>query len=322
MAHLDRDGDRESRQRSQSPTALTSTPSEPDGPKSGIRFTDGTNTVSRSPMSRTRTPALDETTPIRNADGSGSRTYNTTGVDGAASSSDLPAPQNIKPRSDDDEGKEDTTSWYKRFAEKYGSVSLENKGSVARDHLALERTFLAWLRTSLAFASIGIAITQLFRLNTTITSRSQQYQAAVPLSPFVGQSVPIELLPYLSQDAASALPPLGPTLLDQLLLLPAAGGPGPVVQADSSYQQAAYDEHAATRLRHVGKPLGATFLAISVVILFIGFHRYFESQHWIIRGKFPASRGSIFLVGFIAGALIIASLVVVLVIAPTAFTKK
>ena len=34
----------------------------------------------------------------------------------------------------------------------------------------LERTFLAWLRTSLSFASIGIAITQLFRLNTSIAN--------------------------------------------------------------------------------------------------------------------------------------------------------
>jgi hypothetical protein len=51
--------------------------------------------------------------------------------------------------------------WWARMISKYGSVELENKGSVARDHLALERTFLAWLRTSLAFASIGIAITQL-----------------------------------------------------------------------------------------------------------------------------------------------------------------
>ncbi|CAG8603609.1 4691_t:CDS:2 [Dentiscutata erythropus] len=44
------------------------------------------------------------------------------------------------------------------------SLVLENKASVARDHLANERTFLAWLRTSLSFISIGIAITQLFRL--------------------------------------------------------------------------------------------------------------------------------------------------------------
>jgi uncharacterized membrane protein YidH (DUF202 family) len=106
-----------------------------------------------------------------------------------------------------------------------------------------ERTFLAWLRTSLSFASIGIAITQLFRLNTSISG----------------------------------------------------------------------DDDTRTRhLRHVGKPLGATFIAISIIVLFIGFHRYFESQHYVIRGKFPASRGSIILVALIAGALIISSLVVIL----------
>ena len=85
-----------------------------------------------------------------------------------------------------------------------------------------ERTYLAWLRTSLAFASIGIAITQLFRLNTTITDREG--------------------------------------------LTPVPTPPGTL------------------RLRQVGKPLGATFLAIAIVVLVVGVRRYFESQVCVFEG--------------------------------------
>ncbi|KAK4694207.1 putative membrane protein, partial [Lecanoromycetidae sp. Uapishka_2] len=98
-------------------------------------------------------------------------------------------------------------------------------------HPKEERTFLAWLRTSLAFASIGIAVTQLFRLNTTISER-EGYQPNNP---------------------------------------------------DNTYH-----------LR----------------------------QYWIIRGKFPASRGSVLLVTFVAMALIVTSLVIVCVVDPSVFEKK
>lgn len=74
---------------------------------------------------------------------------------------------------------------------------------------------MAWLRTSLAFASIGIAVTQIFRLNTTISER----EGYTPANP------------------------------------------------DNTY-----------RLRQVGKPLGATFLGIAILVLLVGGRRYFESQ--------------------------------------------
>ena len=35
---------------------------------------------------------------------------------------------------------------------------LKNTGSLARDHLASERTFLAWTRTGLGFIALGVAL--------------------------------------------------------------------------------------------------------------------------------------------------------------------
>ncbi|KAI1660238.1 hypothetical protein F4813DRAFT_351400 [Daldinia decipiens] len=138
-------------------------------------------------------------------------------------------------------------NWLKHCLSGVWSVELENKGSVARDHLALERTFLAWLRTSLSFASIGIAITQLFRLNATIAPDDPHFQT----------------------------------------------------------------------IRHIGKPLGATFIGISILILLLGYRRYYQGQQWVIKGKFPASRGTIIIVSLVACALIVVSLFVVLFTQPT-----
>ena len=325
--------------------------------QSTVQFSQGTKVQSQSPTSSYRRglSESDESTPIRGALGQADRRYDgtdesntrSTGTTSTCASSSQPSSSTLLPSSSnkfahqDDENEDlkkdrGCLEWLKKKFEKYGSVTLENKGSVARDHLALERTFLAWLRTSLAFASIGIAVTQLFRLNTTIQSRNEAMLSVtqtMPLSPLIGQSVPAELLPFLQQMGASMSAPtppptLGPTLLDQILLLPPSGlSPRQLGEiADSSgganVGTTASTEGTARRLRHVGKPLGATFIAISIVILIIGFHRYFEAQHWIVRGKFPAGRGSIFAVAFMTGALIIASFVVVLAIASAPLSNK
>jgi uncharacterized membrane protein YidH (DUF202 family) len=43
----------------------------------------------------------------------------------------------------------------KRATQKIG-LTLANTGSVARDHLASERTYLAYVRTSLGISSMGV----------------------------------------------------------------------------------------------------------------------------------------------------------------------
>ena len=45
------------------------------------------------------------------------------------------------------------------------SSVVPNTGSTARDHLANERTFLAWARTGLTFVGLGVAIDSLVRVS-------------------------------------------------------------------------------------------------------------------------------------------------------------
>ncbi|KAL1744272.1 hypothetical protein HDZ31DRAFT_64250 [Schizophyllum fasciatum] len=60
------------------------------------------------------------------------------------------------------------------------ALVLENAGSVARDHLASERTFLAYTRTSLVIASTGVALVQLFTISATTSPSAPDAPAPTP----------------------------------------------------------------------------------------------------------------------------------------------
>jgi uncharacterized membrane protein YidH (DUF202 family) len=48
-----------------------------------------------------------------------------------------------------------------RFIKFLSATPIANTGSVARDHLANERTFLSWTRTGLGFVALGVALAKL-----------------------------------------------------------------------------------------------------------------------------------------------------------------
>ncbi|KZT09005.1 uncharacterized protein LAESUDRAFT_723311 [Laetiporus sulphureus 93-53] len=58
-----------------------------------------------------------------------------------------------------------------------GYERVQNKGSTARDHLANERTYLAWTRTSLGLIALGIGVERFERL------RADMQTQLAPVSP-------------------------------------------------------------------------------------------------------------------------------------------
>ncbi|ORE11345.1 hypothetical protein BCV72DRAFT_197932 [Rhizopus microsporus var. microsporus] len=74
--------------------------------------------------------------------------------------------KNYSTVTDDTNHREEQVSCIEKYIDLFStSLYLENTLAVARDHLANERTFLAWVRTSLSTISAGVAVTQLFRLD-------------------------------------------------------------------------------------------------------------------------------------------------------------
>ena len=121
------------------------------------------------------------------------------------------------------------------------SYILMNKGATARDHLANERTFLAYMRTSLSLLTVGIAVIQLYRLTS----------------------------PQGTPNSATE-----------------------VVAA---------------------KVIGVLFVALGAAFVVFGCVRYFYAQALMVKGLFPASRGSVVFGGFFLVAITIFVFILTLV---------
>ncbi|KAI3406528.1 hypothetical protein KGF56_000660 [Candida oxycetoniae] len=62
----------------------------------------------------------------------------------------------------------------------FTQIVIPNKGSVARDHLANERTLLAWTLTSVTFLTLGIGFMQFFRIEQK--SQCKDIATVIPIS--------------------------------------------------------------------------------------------------------------------------------------------
>ena len=67
-----------------------------------------------------------------------------------------------------------------RMSRFFRTPVYKNTGSTARDHLASERTFLAWIRTGLGFIALGIAVERFAQLDLPALVRELKIANAAP----------------------------------------------------------------------------------------------------------------------------------------------
>ncbi|MCJ1436167.1 hypothetical protein MMC27_005545 [Xylographa pallens] len=83
----------------------------------------------------------------------------------------------------------------KRFWKRQIAVTVDHEG--CRDHFALERTYLGYMRTSTVFATIGVTVAQIFRLKNegAINPPFGFFALGIPLAClFIGSALVVTLV--------------------------------------------------------------------------------------------------------------------------------
>lgn len=179
-----------------------------------------------------------------------------------------------------------TSTWSRVFS----AGVVPNTGSAARDHLAGERTVLAWLRTSMVLATIGISASLAPGVQCGHPASGELTLALVicaalaqllrlPSTAFGTSSVPVTTASSSSISKRNEMSANVTAALEALV----ASDPGlePLVHLLAA-QQAQLDSHRLATLSsgaaespyaHLAAPLGGTFLMLSLVFLLLGAFR-------------------------------------------------
>ncbi|KAH9470409.1 hypothetical protein Pst134EA_007667 [Puccinia striiformis f. sp. tritici] len=196
--------------------------------------------------------------------------------------------------------------WFKSWSKALSPVAwLENKSSVARDHLANERTFLAWFRTSLSLTSIGIALVQLSRVSKQIKVARIQKFMTISVQPIV------EPLTNPSSSLLSSNGLLFQNLVDfseqdndsiQFALNQINQN---LINLQSSIDGLNLNVESIRTTRNLASLIGNCYVCIGLLFLFIGTHRYFRVQQVLQLGQFPHSKWSIGIITLLVSILLI-----------------
>lgn len=192
------------------------------------------------------------------------------------------------------------------------SYRLAVKPACSDIELYLQRTFLAWLRTSLALASIGVAISQLFRLSSSVYTIG---------ATDISLPSPSAILPSPTnpQDVASAV----------ASLIAIVGQQNDRIQALGTSVQNERDQY-----HKLGRPIGGAFVCLSLVMMVLGSlfvnlsatqcqlisycsggHRYLSVQHHLTTSNlFPPARRSILVSTACIACLLVGTFVSLLVV--------